>query len=181
MPAIVSMLRGVNVGGHNIIRMEALRALYTSLKLRDPQTYVQSGNVVFQADVRDLVKLADRIEAAIERSAGFSPTVVLRTAVEMREVVARNPFANRSDVAPNKLAVLFLARDPGQEARDRLLQIETGPEELRIGIRELYVYYLEGMGRSKFTAAVMERVLKVPGTARNWNSVAKLLEMAEKL
>jgi uncharacterized protein (DUF1697 family) len=181
MPAIISMLRGVNVGGHNMIRMEALRALYVSLKLRDPQTYVQSGNVVFQAEGRDLVKLADQIEIEIERSAGFRPSVILRTAAEMREVVARNPFAGRSGIAPNKLAVIFLARDPGQDARDRLLAIKTDPEELRIGGRELYVYYPDGMGRSKFSAAVMERALQVAGTARNWNSVTKLLEMAEKM
>jgi uncharacterized protein (DUF1697 family) len=181
MPAIVSMLRGVNVGGHNMISMEALRALYTSLKLRDPQTYVQSGNVIFQAQGRDLIQLAEQIEKAIERSAGFRPTVILRTAAEMRDVVARNPFAGRSGIEPNKLAVIFLARDPGAKARDRLLAIETDPEELHIGGRELYVYYPNGMGRSKFGAAVMERALKVAGTARNWNSVTKLLELAEKL
>ena len=142
---------------------------------------MQSGNVVFRAEGRDLVKLADQIEKAIERSAGFRPSVILRTAAEMRDVVARNPFATRSGIEPNKLAVIFLARDPGQEARDRLLAIKTDPEELRIGGRELYVYYPDGMGRSKFTAAVMERTLKVAGTGRNWNSVTKLLEMAEKL
>src|SRR5215468_10580846 len=98
MVAIVSLLRGVNVGGHNMIGMEALRALYASLKLRDPQTYVQSGNVVFQAESRDLVKLADQIEKAIERSAGFRPSVILRTVAEMRDVVARNPFAERRGV-----------------------------------------------------------------------------------
>ena len=87
MPIIISMLRGVNVGGHNLIRMEALRALYASLKLRDAETYVQSGNVVFRAEAGDLVKLGDRIEKAIERSAGFRPTVVLRTAAgKVREI-----------------------------------------------------------------------------------------------
>jgi uncharacterized protein (DUF1697 family) len=181
MPAIVSMLRGVNVGGRNMIKMEALRALYASLKLRDPQTYVQSGNVVFHAEDRDLVKLADQIEKAIERSVGFRPSVILRTAAEMHEVVARNPFAQRSGIEPNKLAVIFLARDPGHEARGRLLAIKTDPEELRIGGRELYVYYPNGVGRAKFSAAGIERALKVAGTARNWNSVTKLLEMAEKL
>jgi len=155
MPAIVSMLRGVNVGGHNMIKMEALRALYTSLKLRDPRTYVQSGNVVFHAAARDLVKLGVQIEKAIEQSVGFRPTVVLRTAAEMRDVVERNPFAGRSGIEPGKLAVVFLARDPGQEALDRLVSLQPAPEELRVGGRELYVYYPEGMGRSKFSAAVM--------------------------
>lgn len=175
------MLRGVNVGGHNLIKMELLRTLYASLKLRDPRTYVQSGNVVFEADVRDLPKLAEQIEKAIERSAGFRPTVMLRTAGEMRAVVAGNPFAKRTGIEPAKLAVIFLARDPGREALDRLVALKPAPEELRVAGRELYVYYPEGMGRSKFNAAVIEKTLKTPGTARNWNSVTKLLEMAETL
>src|ERR1039458_3254224 len=97
MPVVISMLRGVNVGGHNKIKMDALRELCASLKLRDPQTYVQSGNVVFRSDDRDLVPLGRRIEQAIERKFGFRPAVILRTAAELRDVIARNPFASRSE------------------------------------------------------------------------------------
>src|SRR5665811_2227083 len=103
MPVIISMLRGVNVGAHNRIKMDALRALYESLGLRDPQTYVQSGNVVFRTDKRDLVALAKRIEDAIEQGFGFRPTVILRTSGELREVIARNPFAKRRGIEPTKL------------------------------------------------------------------------------
>jgi|SRR5581483_365764 len=181
MAGMVCMLRGVNVGGHNLIRMDVLRALCTSLKLQNPQTYVQSGNVVFATAERDLDRLASRIEAAIEKKAGFRPAVILRTADEMRGVIARNPFAGRDGIEPAKLAVLFLARDPGHDARERLRAIKTGPEELHIADRELYVYYPNGMGRSKFTAAVIERTLQTGATGRNWNSVTKLLDMAAAL
>ncbi len=92
MTVIISMLRGVNVGGHNKIKMDALRELYLSLKLREPQTYVQSGNVVFATDETDLVKLGARIETAIERKHGFRPSVILRTTAELRAVIAKNPF-----------------------------------------------------------------------------------------
>src|ERR1035438_7866087 len=78
MPVIISMLRGVNVGGHNLIKMDGLRALYGSLKLRHPQTYLQSGNVVFQTEATDLAKLARKIEDAIERQFAFRPAVILR-------------------------------------------------------------------------------------------------------
>src|SRR5690242_12170421 len=91
MTVIISMLRGVNVGGHNKIKMDALRALYESLKLRDAQTYVQSGNVIFKPDERDIALLTKRIEDGIERKFGFRPAVILRTAAEMRGVVERNP------------------------------------------------------------------------------------------
>src|SRR6266704_5734598 len=181
MAVIISMLRGVNVGGHNKIKMEALRALYESMKLRDAQTYVQSGNVIFRTDERDIARLAKRIEDGIERNFGFRPNVILRTAAEMREVVVRNPFAKRRGIEPSKFLVSFLASDPGEEAREKVRQTKCDPEELRIEGRELYIYFPNGMGRSKLSLAKLEKTLKTPGTGRNWNSVTKMLEMAEKL
>ncbi|MGH9830575.1 MAG: DUF1697 domain-containing protein [Blastocatellia bacterium] len=181
MSIVISMLRGVNVGGHNKIKMDALRALYEFLGLRNPQTYVQSGNVVFGTEERDLVLLAKRIQNGIERTFGFRPEVILRSSSELRDVIARNPFAKRRGIDPSKLLVSFLAGDPGPEARDKVLKIKTDPEELRIGGRELYVYFPNGMARPKLSWPAIERALKTPGTGRNWNSVTKLLEIAEKL
>src|SRR5712671_3331198 len=181
MAVIISMLRGVNVGGHNKIKMEALRALYESLKLRDAQTYVQSGNVIFRTDERDVSRLRKRIEDGIERKFGFRPDVILRTAAEMRDVIARNPFAKRRGIEPSKLLVTFLASDPGEEAREKVRQMKCDPEEMRIEGREIYIYFPNGAGQSKLPWARLDKVLKTPVTGRNWNSVTKMLEMAEKL
>jgi uncharacterized protein (DUF1697 family) len=181
MPVIVSMLRGVNVGGHHLVKMDTLRALYESIGLHDARTYVQSGNVVFRTQQRDVARLPKRIEDAIEQAFGFRPSVIVRTASELRAVIAANPFAERNDVLPARLLVTFLASDPSPEARQKILQIKTEPEELRIEGRELYVCYRDGVGRSKLSPALVERTLKVFGTGRNWNTVVKLLEMAEKL
>jgi len=181
MPVVVSLLRSVNVGGHNKIKMDALRELYASLKLRNPQTYVQSGNVVFFAEDRDLVPLARRIELAIERRFGIRPGVILRTAAELRDVVARNPFASRSGIEPSKLLVTFLASHPSAEARSKLHALKTDPEELHIDGREMYTYFPNGMARPKLSWPLVERTLAIPGTGRNWNTVTKLLEMAESL
>jgi uncharacterized protein (DUF1697 family) len=181
MAVIISMLRAVNVGGHNRIKMDALRALYESLKLRDPQTYVQSGNVIFRTEERDLVRLAQRVENGIERRFGFRPAVIVRTASELRNVIARNPFAKRRGIEPSRLLVTFLAGDPGRDAREQVRRMKTAPEELRIEGRELYTYYPNGMARPKLSWAALERTLKTPGTGRNWNSVTKMLEIAERL
>ena len=181
MPVIISLLRGVNVGGHHLIKMDALRALYESLGLRDAQTYLQSGNVVFGAERRDLSLLAKQIEDRIEKRFGFRPEVIVRTPSDFRKVMAGNPFAARRDINPSKLIVTFLAQDPGEEARKAILRIKTDPEELQISGRELYVYFPNGMGRSKLTGATIEKTLKTRGTARNWNTVRKLLDMAETL
>ena len=180
MPVIISMLRGVNVVGRNQIKMDALRALYESLGLRDPQTHIQSGNVIFRTQARDMVRLARRIEDAIERRFGFRPYVMVRTTSELRDVIARNPFATRRGLDPSKLLVSFLVSDPGPEVRDKVLRIKPDPEELWIDGRELYVYYPHGMGQSKLPP-VLDRTLKTPATARNWNSVTRLLEIAEGL
>jgi len=181
MTVVISLLRGVNVGGRNMIKMEALRALYESLGLRDAQTYVQSGNVVFKTDARDLAALSKRIENAIERTFGFRPGVILRTASDLRDVVAKNPFAKRSGIEPARLLVTFLAADPGVEGRKKVLAIKADPEELRINGCEIYIYYPNGMGRSKLSWLTFEKLLNTTGTGRNWNTVTKLLDMAEAL
>src|SRR5439155_2442145 len=95
MLVVISMLRGVNVGGHHLIKMDALRALYESLGLQDPQTYVQSGNVIFKTKEPDLARLAQQIENEIERRFSFRPGVILRTSSDLRDVIKKNPFAHR--------------------------------------------------------------------------------------
>jgi uncharacterized protein (DUF1697 family) len=181
MPVTLCMLRGVNVGGHNRIKMDALKALCVSLKLRDPQTFIQSGNVIFTTEENDLANLAKRIGDAIEKKIGFRPGVILRTATELRAAIKRNPFAKRDDIEPGKLLVMFLAANPAKEALKQALTFSTEPEEMHILGREVYIYFLNGQGRSKLPWPKIERALGTSGTGRNWNSVTKMLVMAEKL
>lgn len=163
------------------MKMEALRGVYESLRLENPQTYLQSGNVVFETRDRDLASLARRIESGIEQHFGFRSDVIIRTASELRSVIAKNPFAARSNIEPSKLLVTFLAGDCGKEAQQNLLSVKTESEEMRIDGRELYIYFPLGMGRSKLSPALIEKKLKATGTGRNWNTVTNLLAMAERL
>jgi len=181
MPVIVSLLRAVNVGGRNLIQMDALRALCGSLGLRDVQTYVQSGNLVFRSPAGEIDRLPGKIGSAIEDRFGFRPAVISRTTAELREAIAKNPFATRRDIAPNKLLVAFLSGAPTREARASALEIECAPEEMGIEARELYIYFANGMARPKLSMSLLEKKLQVQGTGRNWNTVQKLLEMAEAL
>jgi uncharacterized protein (DUF1697 family) len=180
MPVLVSLLRGINVGGHHMVPMEPLRKLYANCGALAAQTYLQSGNVVFQAG-GDVAAVTKRIGNGIERSFGFRPEIIVRTAAEMREVVARNPFAARPELEPNKLAVVFLATLPTADARKKLASINAEPEEFRLAGRELYVYYTGGMGRAKLSGPLIEKTLNTAATARNWNTVRKLLEIAEQM
>ena len=181
MPVLISMLRGVNVGGHSKIKMDALRALYESLKFEGSRTYVQSGNVIFRTKEKNSATLAKTIQGAIERSFGCRPEVILRTPDEMRDAIARSPFVGRHDLEPGKILVTFLAAEPGPEAHATLLKFKDYPEELHLKGRELYIYFPDGAGRSKLPWSSVEKLLKTTGTARNWNSVTKMLAIAEEM
>lgn len=181
MAVIVGMLRGVNVGGHNQIKMDALRALCTSLKLRSAQTYVQSGNVLFATDERDLPKLAKRLETAIAAEFNIKTDVILRTASELEDAIARNPFASRRGMEPSKLLVVFLSTTPSAEARDKVRKLKIEHDEVRMDGREVFIYFPNGMGRPQISWMTIVSALGTTGTGRNWNTVNKLFEMAQKL
>jgi uncharacterized protein (DUF1697 family) len=180
MPIMIALLRGINLAGHHKIKMDELRALCQSLKLRDVQTYVQSGNVIFRTDEKDPTRLAKKIEDAIEKKFGFHAAVVLRTTAELKAIIDRSPFATRKEIEPAKLHVTFLACDLAKHKCDQILRIKMGLEELKLTKRELYIYYPDGMGKSKLTP-LLDRTLEKAGTFRNWNTVTKLLAMAEAM
>ncbi len=169
--AFVALLRAVNVGGTGKLPMQDLKAMCEKLKLAKVQTYIASGNVVFEsARTEKAIKAA--LEAALAKYAGKPVGVLVRTAAELRNVLASNPFPK----APaNRTMAIFLDGPPPEDT----LSAVTGAagEEVRLGEREIYVNYGDvNMARSK---------LKIPaakvGTARNMNTVAKLVSLAANL
>jgi uncharacterized protein (DUF1697 family) len=181
MPVLLAFLRAVNVGGHAKIKMDALRELFLSLKFAEPQTYVQSGNVIFKSSERDLVGVAKRIQQGIDKKFGCCPEVVLRTPDDLRAVISKNPFRNRSNIEPGKLLVSFLATEPAKDAEKSLAALRIRPEELHLIGRELFIYFPNGQGKSRLPWARVDKALQTAGTGRNWNSVTKILEIAERL
>lgn len=181
MPVVVALLSGVNVGGHRQIKMDALRELFESLGLRQAETFIQSGNVVCTTRARDMAALRTRIEDAIDQRFGFRCGVVLRTISELRDAIARNPFAARPGIDPARLLVTFLGADPDPAGRDKVLALDAAPEELRLDGRQVYLYFPNGIARPKLSWALLGKAMKTPATARNWNTVRKLLEIAERL
>jgi uncharacterized protein (DUF1697 family) len=178
---ILSLLRAVNVGGHNKVRMADLVALYESLNLEAPQTFLQSGNVLFRSSARDMEGLAQRIEAGLKRRLGIRTEVMLRTRAELRGVMEENPFAARRGLEPSKLLVYFLTRAPSAAARATFAGMKFSPEELMLRGRELYIYFPNGVGRSKLPWRALEAALGALSTGRNWNSVTRMLALAEEM
>jgi uncharacterized protein (DUF1697 family) len=182
MSVIVSLLRGINVGGNHKIKMDHLRALYESLGLHNPKTYIQSGNVVFQTGQNDLAKLALSLNAAIERTYGFRADAVLRTLTDLKAMLAVNPFAARP-VDPAKNLVIFLSGQLTPEQAATVCGLCLAPEEIHSDGRHLHCHFPNGMGQSKLPIAIDKNLkkLNIIGTARNWNTVLKLIEIGETL
>lgn len=176
MPTHISLLRGINVGGHKKIRMTDLKVVYESLAFANVTTYVQSGNVVFDADSTDAPVLIARIEAAIAEGFGFDVTVLLRTADDLRRIQDNNPFPSAE---AKHLHVLFLSAAPDPEAVEALNVPAADGEAWRLAGREIYLHYPNGSGRSKMTGAFFEKALGLAGSARNWNSVNALYKVAQ--
>jgi len=180
MAVYVGFIRGINVGGRNLLKMEALRALCASMGLQNAQTLLQSGNVVFRTKRSDAAKLTRDLEKGIRDAAGLDVRVMLRTPDELRKAIAANPFAEHAERDPSHLLITFLASEPTADARKALLDAcSVSPDAVHLAARELYAYYDQGMIDSKLAKVPIEKKLGVAGTARNWNTVTKLLQMAE--
>jgi uncharacterized protein (DUF1697 family) len=167
MSIYVALLRAVNLGGASTLPMADLKEMCVAEGFTRVQTYIASGNVVFAANA-----LASKVKAALEKRlrayAGRPVGVLVRTAEELARVLESNPFPK---AAPNRTVAIFLDDAPPRDVLSRLKGVND--EEVRLGRREIYVHYPSGQGRSK---------LKIPGadtgTARNMNTIAKLVEIA---
>jgi uncharacterized protein (DUF1697 family) len=180
MTAWICLLRGVNVGGNKMLKMDALKALFGTIGLRDAKTYLQSGNVVFRSDETDRAVLMRRIEDGIRKKSGLEVKIILRTADELRKVIAANPLPPE-DHNPAALLVAFLGGPITKDAKALLTSLKIPSEELHFGKQELYLYFPEGIAGSKLSNALTEKKVGVNVTARNWNTVNALLKMGEEI
>jgi len=177
MSIIISLLRGINVGGNKKIKMADLRDLYTSLGFENTQTLLQSGNAIFETDLTDMDTIQQTIADGIQATFGFDVQIILRTPADLEAIIANHPFTDEQLNDPAKIAIVYLDHIPTDEAVIDLRENNTGNEEIHANGRELYIFYSDGMGRSKLDNKRIERTLKVISTARNWNTTNKLLNL----
>ena len=165
----VALLRGINVGGKNMLPMKELCALFAAVGCAHVESYIQSGNVIFEAPVRTLAALPARVSAAIEARFGFAPPVVVRSARELAAVIAHVPYRDTEHVH-----VAFLAASP---ARARVAALDPDvarPEHFTLRGRDLYVYLPNGAGRAKLGTTYFDKQLATTTTLRNWRTVLEL-------
>ncbi|MDR8391401.1 DUF1697 domain-containing protein [Aliifodinibius sp. S!AR15-10] len=178
MKTYIALFRGINVGGNNILPMKELRTLLKNLGFRQVNTYIQTGNVVFQSDNSDIGQLADSISGEVNKQFGFEPRVFVMTQDELQAAARANPF-HGAESEPSRLYLTFLAEAPQNPDLEALEDIKRDSERFELKGKVLYLHAPEGVGRSKLAAKV-ERHLDVPMTSRNWRTVQKIMEMAEE-
>ncbi len=175
--AHVALLRGINVGGHNLLPMKQLAAIFEAAGCSEVKTYIQSGNVVFRAAPAAAVKLPALLTKAIEKELGLRIPLVLRTGQELEQVARRNPFLAQG-VSEDLVQVMFLADAPSATAAGSLDPTRSPPDEFRLIGREIYLHCPNGMARTKLSNAWFDSKLKTVSTSRNWRTVLKLLELS---
>ena len=177
MPVYVAMLRGINVGGHHLIKMDRLRASCEALGFKQVKTYIQSGNIVFTAANTSPGALSKKIEAEILAEFGFSINVICRTAGELERTISKNPFVSQPGIDTEKLHVAFLSDAPASSAIQKLSQLTLEPDLSRCLEREVHLYFPNGFSKSSLWKHPLDRVLSVQATTRNWKTVNTLHQM----
>ncbi|MBA2938526.1 DUF1697 domain-containing protein [Paenibacillus sp. CGMCC 1.16610] len=184
MAIYIALLRGINVGGKNIIKMAELRKTLEQIGLLRVQTYIQSGNVLFESDA-DEESLRKLIENEIDRVFHISLAVILRTAEELNFIAANCPYTadeiseaeSMSDA--ESLYVAFLPKEPSKESLARLEVFQTVDDQLRAKGREIYLLYRHSILKSKLANNLPK--LDVPATVRNWKTLSKLVALANEM
>jgi uncharacterized protein (DUF1697 family) len=174
----VALLRAVNVGGNAKVPMADLRALAEKVGLKNPRTLLASGNLVFDAGARAPSASETLLEAACARTLGLKTDIHVSTHADLEKIVARNPFGKEAKTDPGHLVVQFMRDAPDVTAFTALNGAIKGREQVRGDGRHAYIVYPDGIGESKLTSAVIERHLGRAGTARNWNTIGKLLALS---
>lgn len=172
----VGLLRAINVSGRNAVRMPELVGLLEEVGCRGVRTYLQSGNVVFSSAVRSAGRLEGVIEEGIEQRFGLEVVTLVRSAAEIAEVLAGNPYLG-GGVDPAGLHVTFLKQAASEERVRALTVPDTEDSGVVVG-RQVYLNCPNGYGRTKLNNAFWERKLQVKATTRNWKTVNALVERA---
>jgi uncharacterized protein (DUF1697 family) len=179
MTTYIGVLRAINLGAHNKIAMSDLRAMLEKIGFQQPKTLILSGNIVFKSASKSVDKVEKMLEAASTKHLGVTTDYFVRTAEEWQAIIAANPFAKEAKNDPARLVMMCLRLAPSADQVKALQAAVKGREIVKANGRQAYIVYPDGQGRSKLTIQLIEKHLGTRGTARNWNTVLKLGELAQ--
>lgn len=174
MPKYVAFLRAINVGGH-IVKMEHLRSLFEALKFSSVETFIASGNVIFDARTSDTQSLETKIEKHLKQQLGYEVITFVRSIPELKAIAAYKAFSDKElALERNSLHVGFLATAPGKDVKEKMASLCSAIDGFHLNEREIYWLYKRDAGESKFYGALLEKNLGVKTTLRNMNTVQRL-------
>ncbi|MDQ4141433.1 MAG: DUF1697 domain-containing protein [Bacteroidota bacterium] len=181
MQTYFALLRGINVSGQKMMKMSDLLDLFKGLHFKNARTYVQSGNVVFQAENQNIASLQEQIATAITEKFQFSVPVLVKNQTEWSWILQNNPFVNERNEDSTKLHVTLLAGEPNAAIIAKIDPAQYVPDEFRIVGNIIYLYCPNGYGRTKLHNNFFESKFKLAATTRNWKTVQELNHLAEAI
>jgi uncharacterized protein (DUF1697 family) len=174
MQRYIAFLRAINVGGHTV-KMDQLRSLFAELEFANVDTFIASGNVIFEADGKQPQALEKQIEGHLQKALGYAVATFIRSPAELAVVAAYQPFLPAAlDAVGSSLYVGFLPAPPADEAARKLIALSTEIDEFHVHQREFYWLARQGMGRSTISGALLEKTIGMPATLRNVTTVRRL-------
>ena len=179
MTTYIGLLRAINLGPHNRVAMGALRDMCATIGLDEARTLLASGNLVFRSRIASSDKLEQALEAASTKHLGVTTDYFVRSAEEWKAIIKANPFPKEAKSDPGHLLLMCLRNAPTAPQVAVLQAAIKGREVVKARGKQAYFVYPDGVGRSKLTIQVIEKALGTRGTARNWNTVLKLGELAQ--
>jgi len=177
MGKYIAILRGINVSGQKLVKMDALKLLMEELNFKNVSTYIQSGNVIFESENNDTHALAEEISEKISQAYGFQVPAIVLSAFYLSEILHRNPFVNENI---DNLYVTFLSGQPKQELMQKIEPLAYKPDEFLVMGDTIYLKCSNGYGRTKINNNFFEQKLKLFATTRNWKTVTKLAEFCHQ-
>jgi uncharacterized protein (DUF1697 family) len=181
MIILISILRGINLGGRNTVKMDDLRKLFIDLGFINVRTYIQSGNIIYQSKKLTSKQVNEVIESNIKRRFGFDVPAVTLQLEELTEICRSNPFTKDNTKDTSFLHVTFLSARPKAGDINKIKEQDFKPDEFREGGNVIYVYCPGGYGRTKLSNSFFEKKLKVTATTRNWKVTNELLSIAKEI
>jgi uncharacterized protein (DUF1697 family) len=179
MKTYITILRGINVSGHNLIKMKALKEMMEGLGFSNVRTYIQSGNVVFESKAEGISELEKIIAAGILKTFGFEVPVIVLEKDELNCISARNSFISERGEDVAKLHVTFLSVKPDTGLAETIRKEDYLPDEFYLSGKAVYLFCPDGYGNTKFSNTFFEKKLKVRATTRNWKTVIELVKMSQ--
>ena len=177
MTKYLALLRGINVSGHNMIKMDALKKMLENMGFQNVETYIQSGNVFLESEEENAASIGFKIKQEIVKVFGYDVPVIMVSKTDLKLCIKNNLFLKEKECDSKKLYVAFISKELTPSAINELKISNFKPDEAAIDTTRIYIKYAIGAGKTNLDQKYIEKKLNVVATIRNWNTVTKLLEL----